>query len=134
MSETTPNRTVTAPPARRAPTDLSRLVAANRSEAPEEPLNEPENGRTPPSTVKKPASPLSREGERTTITAYMSVELRERARATFLATRNATGDSSFSDFVARAILAEITRREADFNRGNAYPRDSEQLPSGRPLK
>ena len=53
-----------------------------------------------------------------------------RARAAYRATSYAEGDNTWSHFVAKAIEAETTRREADHNEGQMYPSWGENLPRG----
>ena len=64
---------------------------------------------------------------------YLSHRTRDRARATYRATSHLEGDKSWSEFVERAILAEVERREITHNAGERYQADSSPLPAGRPL-
>ncbi|WP_369124741.1 hypothetical protein [Glaciimonas sp. Cout2] len=67
------------------------------------------------------------------MTTYLSAQTRDRARATYRATSHLEGDKSWSDFVERAIQAEVERRELLHNAGEPYEGDSSPLPVGRPL-
>ncbi|WP_425266425.1 ParB family protein [Cryobacterium zongtaii] len=67
------------------------------------------------------------------MTTYLSANTRDRARATYRATSHLEGDKSWSDFVERAILAEVERRELAHHAGERYEGDSSPLPVGRPL-
>ncbi|WP_369828612.1 hypothetical protein [Cryobacterium sp. M91] len=67
------------------------------------------------------------------MTTYLSAQTRYRARATYRATSHLEGDKSWSDFVERAIKAEVERRELLHNAGEPYEGDSSPLPVGRPL-
>ncbi|WP_369125300.1 hypothetical protein [Cryobacterium sp. GrIS_2_6] len=67
------------------------------------------------------------------MTTYMSNTTRDRARATYRATSHLEGDKSWSDFVERAVLAEVERRERSYNSGERYEGDSSPLSAGRPL-
>ena len=137
-----PNRTI-AGLAPRATPDLSRMQARNR---PSQPAEAPEQAkpsakaptpqkqgaarqrRSTPKQAPAPAVPSDR------VNAYVSPSVHERAKATFKATRHLEGDTSWSEFVERAILAETQRREAQHNAGESYPSDGTRLPAGRPLK
>jgi hypothetical protein len=67
------------------------------------------------------------------LSTYLSVDMLERARATYRATSHLEHDRSFSDFVERAIHAEIVRRETAHNAGERYEADTSRLRPGRPL-
>lgn len=119
--------------------DLSRLQARNRTEAkPEtskrteaEPAAPAAAPKSPRVTVKK--SDTAAMEQNTRMTTYLSVATRDRARSTYRATSYLEGDKSWSDFVERAILAEVERREIAHNAGERYEGDSSPLPAGRPL-
>lgn len=68
------------------------------------------------------------------MTVSLPEALRNRARAAYRATSYAEGDNTWSHFVAKAIEAETTRREAEHNGGEMYPSWTENLPGGRRLK
>lgn len=137
-----PNRTIAGLTPRAAP-DLSRMQKRNRATRPAE---DPAPAAEPPAAVSPPKAPASR-GKRGAakqsppsarasdrVNAYAPASLLERAKATFKATRNFEGDSSWSEYVAASILAETQRREAQYNDGEPYPSDGTRLPAGRPLK
>lgn len=71
--------------------------------------------------------------ERERVTTYLDGSLRARAREAYRATSHLEGDKSWSDFVERAILAEVLRREAAHNGGRTYAGDTTPLSPGRPL-
>ena len=79
--------------------------------------------------------PVSKaESERTgRLSTYLTMDTLERARATYRATSHLEHDRTFSDFVERAIYAEILRREAAHNAGERYEADTSRLRPGRPL-
>ena len=149
MSDVQPNRTITGLTPRASVPDLTRLQRRNRpelvdtSEQIEEPpvvergarTTKPSNaGRGRPKAVPAPA-PISEtsEGGRSAITTYLSQSARQRARATYRATSHLEGDTSWSDFVETAILAEVERRESEHNSGERYAIDQTPLSPGRPL-
>ena len=136
MSDETPNRQIGGLTPRAGAHDLSRLQARNRLEPKPETSEQPK-------TVASPAAKPSRTPAKKSatvvvdttarMTTYLSVATRDRARATYRATSHIEGDKSWSDFVERAILAEVERRELSYNAGERYQGDSSPLPAGRPL-
>ncbi len=73
------------------------------------------------------------ERRRTTITFYLSELLRNRARAAYRVTSFAERDSSWSDMLAKALLAEVERREGAHNLGERFVGGEEPLSPGRPI-
>jgi hypothetical protein len=142
MSDT-PDRAITGLSPRGATPDFSRLQRRNRVVVPEPAVPEVEPVEQPslppavapdlpaaaPSVVSKLAV-----AERERVTTYLDGRLRARAREAYRATSHLEGDKSWSDFVERAILAEVTRREAAHNGGRQYAGDETPLSPGRPLK
>jgi hypothetical protein len=70
---------------------------------------------------------------RTTITFYLPECLRNRARATYRSTSFEEEDSSWSEMLNKALLAEVRRRENAHNAGEMFPGSDEPLPPGRPI-
>ena len=85
--------------------------------------------RLPSGTVPEPSRRLGR----TTVTFYLSDELRNRARAAYRSTSYAESDRSWSEMVGKALLAEVERREALHNGGRAFVGVDAPLPPGRPI-
>lgn len=85
--------------------------------------------RLQPSTVAG-VTGLSR---RTTITFYLTEGLRNRARAAYRSTSFAEKDSSWSEMLNKALIAEVTRREAAHNDGAEFAGNDEPLTPGRPI-
>lgn len=118
-AEATSNRPALGLPPRRpvapaADAPLARMLPGHRPETPTK--VEPKEIETANMTVSIPAA------------------LRNRARAAYRATSYAEGDNTWSHFVAKAIEAETSRREAEHNEGQMYPSWGEKLPGGRRLK
>lgn len=137
MSDT-PDRSIRGLAPRGATPDFSRLQRRNRI-TPAEPVPEvtrdvrPAEVATPepgPQALS-PAVLVATERER--VTTYLDGRLRARAREAYRATSHLEGDKSWSDFVERAILAEVLRREAAHNGGRTYAGDTTPLSPGRPL-
>jgi hypothetical protein len=70
---------------------------------------------------------------RTTITFYLSDNLRNRARAAYRSTSFHEKDASWSEMLTKALLAEVERRERAHNRGQRFPGSEEPLNPGRPI-
>ena len=66
------------------------------------------------------------------VTFYIPPALRNRTRAAYRATSMAEGDSSWSDLVRKALVAELERREREHNNGGVYEGDDAPLRPGRP--
>lgn len=70
---------------------------------------------------------------RTTITFYLTESLRNRARSVYRATSFAERDSSWSEMLTKALLAEVERRELAHNGGEPFAVSDEPLAPGRPI-
>ena len=62
---------------------------------------------------------------------YLRESTQNRARAAFRATAHLEDDETYSDFAEKAILAEIERREALYNKGKQYSGGAKRLAPGR---
>jgi hypothetical protein len=71
--------------------------------------------------------------KRTSITFYLPERLRNRARTAFRVTRADENDHSWSDMLAKALLAEVERREEAHNDGEKFIGTDERLRAGRPV-
>ena len=149
MSDVQPNRTITGLTPRASVPDLSRLQRRNRADMVDsnQQIQKPQAEGQKPRTRKRSTAERERakampaptprsessEGSRSAITTYLSQSVRQRARATYRATNHLEGDTSWSDFVETAILAEVERRENEHNGGEHYAGDPAPLSPGRPL-
>lgn len=77
--------------------------------------------------------PTAARTRRTTITFYLTEGLRNRARAVYRATSFAERDSSWSEMLNKALLAEVERRELEHNDGQLFAASDEPLTPGRPI-
>lgn len=134
-----PDRSIKGLAPRGATPDFSRLQRRNRispvmpaSQAPAE--TQPVEAALPDPVRPAAPAPLLVSVERERVTTYLDGRLRARAREAYRATSHLEGDKSWSDFVERAILAEVLRREAAHNGGQTYVGDQTPLSPGRPLK
>ncbi|MFF2050773.1 hypothetical protein ACFVU2_04155 [Leifsonia sp. NPDC058194] len=84
--------------------------------------------RAQPSAVGGPTA-----RNRTTITFYLTEALRNRARSVYRATSFAERDSSWSEMLTKALLAEVERREIAHNDGESFTVTDEPLTPGRPI-
>ncbi len=158
MSEGTPDRSISGLPPRGKKRDLSGMLASNRV-APTEPVTNPDGALPPADTEPEPVSEVTPTAtaakkaiapaprRRTTkaatksnadtakvqVTAYMSPEVRNRARAAFKFTAAVEGDSSWSEYVEAAVLAETLRREQQHNDGQPYDGGEQRLSPGRSI-
>lgn len=130
MSDDTPTRQIAGLAHRAGIPDLSRLQARNRPEPTLQPVQQPKVVKSTVTPARKSASAVEPTARMTT---YLSAQTRDRARATYRATSHLEGDKSWSDFVERAIQAEVERREVLHNAGEPYESDNSPLPVGRPL-
>lgn len=110
-----------SPPPTRPKGGVQNLIKANRSAAPED-----EN--IPPAVDQ-----TARIGETKQVTFYMPVEDRQRAKAAYLATSGQEMDASWSEFVTRAVMSEVLRRERVYNEGEKFPGGTRNLAPGRKL-
>ncbi|MCD5348438.1 hypothetical protein [Agromyces sp. S2-1-8] len=85
--------------------------------------------RKPKAAPKRSATADTGKG---TVTFYMPNDDRARARATFKATAHLEGDESFSDFLTKAVNAEVERRELEH--GGPFAGGDTPLPTGRPMR
>jgi len=144
-AEPAPDRTIGGLAPRRSTFDASRLIAANRRVAPTTPTTP--TAPNPESAVSSIASPhppaASAEPERTEhrnpgnaelkvkSSFYLRESTQNRARAAFRATAHLEDDETYSDFAEKAILAEVKRREALYNKGQQYSGGAKRLAPGR---
>lgn len=65
---------------------------------------------------------------------YQDVDQAARARAAYTWTRAQESHRTFSDLIARAVLAEVQRLEAKYNDGQPWPgMQPGQIGTGKPL-
>jgi hypothetical protein len=88
--------------------------------------------------AETPARPTAVAGtlttdRRTTVTFYLSETLRNRARAAYRSTSFEERDSSWSEMLNKALIAEVERREAEYNRGEMFTASEAPLTPGRPI-
>lgn len=71
--------------------------------------------------------------KRTSVTFYLSESFRNRARAAYRSTAFNERDTSWSDMLVKALVAEIERREDLYNDGEEYTGHNRPLAPGRPI-
>lgn len=146
MNDDTPDRTIGGLPKRGKAPDLSGMLARNRTtvtppaEAVDKEPAKTQKTITPEThaakksaTKKRPDHKASGSAstDKTQVTAYMSNETRNRARAAFRATAHIERDRNWSAFIEEAVLAETQRREQKYNDGQPYAGGEEALSPGR---
>lgn len=68
------------------------------------------------------------------VTFYQPQEDTARMRGAFRHTDREEGDRSLSDFIHKAVMAEVERREAKYNGGRPFPDlEAGSIPRGRPM-
>jgi hypothetical protein len=114
------NREPIGPPPRRPVAGVQNLLKANRASA-----SEP---RTPAATPE-----AARVSETKQVTFYMPGSDRQRAKAAYQATSGQEMDASWSEFITRALMNEVLRRERLYNNGEPFPGGTRNLAPGRKL-
>lgn len=103
---------------------------ANRTAATPTSTTEPtEAPRTP-----TPAAAPSGKRYPPKVTFYQSQDDTARMRGAFRHTDREEGDRSLSDFIHKAVMAEVERREKKYNGGQPFPDlEAGSIPRGRPM-
>ena len=109
---------ISGPPARRPASGVQNLLRANRQPVAEAPAEE-----AAPAAINQTKQ----------ITFYMRTADRQRAKAAYQATSGQEMDSSWSEFVSRAVMNEVFRRERLYNEGEPFPGGTRNLAPGRKL-
>lgn len=114
------------PPRRRDDrASVQNLVKANRSPGTEDVAGAPSSsshGDTLPDTTPKQ------------LTFYMARDDVRRAKAAYTGTSGQELDRSWSDFISRAVLMEVERRERLYNEGNQFQGGTRNLAPGRKIQ
>lgn len=123
MTDTT--RDPIGPPPRRSPGTpaVQSLIKANRTA-------QVAATEVPPAA---PTTPLSASVTKQ-VTFYMVADDLKRAKAAYTATSGQEMDRSWSDFISRAVLTEVERRERVHNRGENFPGGTQNLAPGRRIQ
>jgi hypothetical protein len=109
---------------------MSSRITPNE-DAPDQPVvGAPVQFRALPTIIIAGAATTS---PRTTITFYLPEVLRSRARAAYRSTSFEEKDSSWSEMLNKALLAEVQRREDAHNAGEMFAGNDEPLTPGRPI-
>jgi hypothetical protein len=128
MSENA-RRPISLPPRRQqgASTPVQNLLRANRdaSVEAEAASSEPQSG---PVSAQIP----SRKPKGTTI--YFPEDFLKRAKAAYKHTNGKEMDHSWSEFINRAVMIEVERRERLYNEGNPFKGGDERLAPGRKVQ
>jgi hypothetical protein len=109
---------ISGPPARRPSPGVQNLLRANREPAAE--------------TLAAEAAPAP-VNQTKQITFYMRAADRQRAKAAYQATSSQEMDASWSEFITRAVMDEVLRRERVYNNGEPFPGGTRNLTPGRKL-
>jgi hypothetical protein len=113
------------PPRRRADNlSVQNLVKANRSSGAtdgDSTATSPDAGHLPVTASKQ-------------VTFYMAADSLKRAKAAYTATSGQEMDRSWSDFISRAVLMEVERRERLYNEGERFQGGARKLAPGRKIQ
>lgn len=122
------NRKPIGVPPRRQTGNLSvqNLVKANRSPGTNE-------GNTNAASPMSAPGPLPDTAPKQ-VTFYMATDDLKRAKAAYTGTSGQEMDRSWSDFVSRAVLKEVERREGLYNEGGRYQGGTRNLAPGRKIR
>lgn len=117
-------------PPRRKPDSASvqNLVKANRS-----PGASAGKAATEPKSTPAVQAPLPDMAPKQ-VTFYMATDELKRAKATYTGTSGQELDRSWSDFISRAVLMEVERRERLYNEGRQFQGGSRNLAPGRKIQ
>jgi hypothetical protein len=121
------NRKPIGVPPRRQPDNLSvqNLVKANR--------NPGSNGESAPASPPSHPGPLPDTAPKQ-VTFYMAKDDLKRAKAAYTGTSGQELDRSWSDFISRAVLMEVERRERLYNEGDRFEGGTRNLAPGRKIQ
>lgn len=113
------------PPPRRSPGTpaVQSLIKANRTA--QAPVGELSSA--------TPTTPLAASSSKQ-VTFYMAADDLKRAKATYTATSGQEMDRSWSEFISRAVLMEVERRERVHNGGEKFPGGARNLAPGRRIQ
>ena len=115
------------PPRRRAESvSVQNLVKANRSSG-------TTDGDAAAATPASRPDPLPDTAPKQ-VTFYMATDDVKRAKAAYTSTSGQEMDRSWSDFISRAVLMEVERRERLYNEGNQFQGGSRNLAPGRKIQ
>ncbi|MEE1619719.1 ParB family protein [Brachybacterium sp. J153] len=98
-------------------------------------------GRSPvdppaPAPEQSPAPATASTGKKypPKVTFYQPQDDTARMRGAFRHTDREEGDRSLSDFIHKAVMAEVERREKKYNSGKPFPDlEAGSIPRGRPM-
>lgn len=68
------------------------------------------------------------------VTFYMAADELKRAKAAYTGTSGQEMDRTWSDFISRAVLMEVERRERLYNEGQQFQGGSRNLAPGRKIQ
>ena len=89
-----------------------------------------------PTASEAPAPAAASSGKKypPKVTFYQPQDDTARMRGAFRHTDREEGDRSLSDFIHKAVMAEVERREKKYNSGKPFPDlEAGSIPRGRPM-
>ncbi len=116
------------PPAAQHPA-LETATPATTTPASESVAQASEAASKVPAQTQRPAKVA-----RPKVSFYQDADDTKRVRGALLHTMTTEGSRNLSEFINRAVMAEVERLEAKYNNGNPFPPvGSGELPQGRPM-
>ena len=129
MTEST-RQPIGVPPRRKAGSaSVQNLVKANRSPA----TIDGNAAETVPGLTPAAQGPLPDSAPKQ-VTFYMATDDVKRAKAAYTGTSGQEMDRSWSEFISRAVLMEVERRERLYNEGQQFQGGSRNLAPGRKIQ
>ncbi|WP_427008785.1 ParB family protein [Pseudarthrobacter sp. H2] len=108
---------------------VQNLVKANRSPG----TTEGNAAQTVPKPTSAVQEPLLDSAPKQ-VTFYMASDDVKRAKAAYTGTSGQEMDRSWSEFISRAVLMEVERRERLYNEGQQFQGGSRNLAPGRKIQ
>jgi hypothetical protein len=129
MTERT-RQPIGVPPRRKAGSpSVQNLVKANRSPA----TIDGNAAGTVPEPAPAAQGPVPDSAPKQ-VTFYMATDDVKRAKAAYTGTSGQEMDRSWSEFISRAVLMEVERRERLYNEGQQFQGGSRNLAPGRKIQ
>lgn len=110
----------------RRPSSVQNLLKANRSAGGQVPADQ---GRALESIPAPPEAKVALKQ----VTFYIDPAILARAKAAFKASSGLEDDSTWSNYVAKAVLTQTIVREETYNNGEPFKGGNDRLPPGRKI-
>lgn len=113
---------------------MSRPVPRRSSLAGSSPVNPPGEPTAPPEPKRGDPTPTVKEPAKRKVGFYQDPSDTARVRGAIVHTGASEGPRTLSQFIDRAVMAEVERLEAKYNDGQPFPPVGvREIPTGRPM-